>query len=150
MNDKGSAHPIAQTQAAPPVRVTSKATIQVQNSETKPYDQTVKPELLEFTLNETFSGDWEGESLVRALQVMRENKSAAMVSMQRFRGTLGGRRGTFVLQGAETIENKKISAKWSVVPGSGTDELMGLRGEGGFEGEFGKGSVGTLSYWFEP
>lgn len=150
MNDKGSAHPIAQTQAAPPARTTSKATIQVQNSETKPYDQTVKPELLEFTLNETFSGDWEGESLVRALQVMREDKSAAMVSMQRFRGTLGGRRGTFVLQGAETIENKKISAKWSVVPGSGTDELMGLRGEGGFEGEFGKGSVGTLSYWFEP
>jgi len=149
MNDKNSVHPVAQSQTAPPAHKTAKAKITVQNSETKPYDQSVSPALVEFTLNETFSGDWEGESPVRALQVLRDDKSATMVSMQRFRGTLGGRRGTFVLQGSETVENKKISAKWSVVPGSGTDELAGLRGEGGFEGEFGKGSIGTLDYWFE-
>ncbi len=40
-------------------------------------------------------------------------------------------------------------ATWFVVPGSGTGELAGLRGEGGFEGRFGTGSVGTLDYWFE-
>ena len=57
--------------------------------------------------------------------------------------------GTFVLQGSEIVENGKIKAKWFVVPGSGTGELSGLRGEGGFEGEFGKGSDGTLDYWFE-
>jgi hypothetical protein len=28
-------------------------------------------------------------------------------------------------------------------------ERSGLRGEGGFEGEFGKGSAGTLDYWFD-
>ena len=43
----------------------------------------------------------------------------------------------------------KITATWFVVPQSGTDELSGLRGDGGFEGDFGKGSVGTLAYWFE-
>jgi Protein of unknown function (DUF3224) len=43
----------------------------------------------------------------------------------------------------------RIKATWFVVPGSGTGDLSGLRGEGGFEGEFGKGSVGTLDYWFE-
>jgi hypothetical protein len=47
------------------------------------------------------------------------------------------------------VENGKIKAKWFVVPGSGTGELSGLRGEGGFEGHFGKGSYGTLDYWFE-
>jgi len=72
-----------------------------------------------------------------------------MVSMQRFTGKLGGRNGTFVLQGKETVENGKIKAKWSVVPGSGTGSLAGLRGEGGFEGDFGKGSDGWLDYWFE-
>jgi len=72
-----------------------------------------------------------------------------MISLQRFRGMLGGRRGSFVLEGRETIEGKTISATWSVVPGSGTDALAGLRGEGGFEGAFGQGSVGTLNYWFE-
>jgi len=43
-----------------------------------------------------------------------------MVSVQRFRGKLGGRQGTFVLQGSETVENGKIKATWFVVPGSGT------------------------------
>jgi hypothetical protein len=64
-------------------------------------------------------------------------------------GKLGGRQGSFVLQGSEIVENGKIKAKWFVVPGSGTGDLSGLRGEGGFEGEFGKGSEGTLDYWFE-
>jgi len=69
--------------------------------------------------------------------------------MQYFWGKLGGRQGTFVLQSAETVEYGKIKATWFVVPGSGTGDLCGLRGEGGFEGEFGKGSEGTLDYWFE-
>jgi hypothetical protein len=69
--------------------------------------------------------------------------------MQRFRGKLGGRQGTFVLQGREVVENGKIKATWFVVPGSGTGALSGLRGEGGFEGGFGKGSDATLNYWFE-
>jgi hypothetical protein len=54
-----------------------------------------------------------------------------------------------VLQGSEIVENGKIKATWFVVPGSGTGDLSGLRGEGGFEGHFGKGSDGTLDYWFE-
>jgi len=80
---------------------------------------------------------------------VRADKSASLVSMQRFRGKLAGRPGTFVLQGSEVIENGKITGTWFVVPGSGTGELRGLRGEGGFEGQFGKGSRGTLDYWFE-
>ena len=64
-------------------------------------------------------------------------------------GKLDGRQGTFVLQGQEIVENGKIKATWFVVPGSGTGDLSGLRGEGGFEGDFGKGSDATLDYWFE-
>lgn len=104
---------------------------------------------MEIHLTETFSGDIDGESPVRALQVLRDDKSASLISMQRVRGTLGERRGTFVLQGSEIVENGKIRAAWFVVPGSGTGELAGLCGQGGFEGEFGKGSNGTLDYWFE-
>jgi len=111
MNDIHSATKALQSEAATPDRKTATATITVLDSEARPYDQTVKPELLEFRLTEKFSGDWEGESPVRALQVRRDDKSASMVSMQRFRGALGGRRGTFILQGAETVEGKKITAK---------------------------------------
>ena len=149
MNDRNSVHPIGQSQTRPPTRATAKAKITVQSSEAKPYDQTASPALVEIRLTETFSGDIEGASPVRALQVLRDDKSACLVSIQRFRGKLGGRQGTFVLQGSEVVENGKIKARWFVVPGSGTGDLSGLRGDGGFEGEFGKGSDGTLDYWFE-
>jgi hypothetical protein len=101
----------------------------VQSSEAKPYDQTASPALREIRLSETFTGDIDGESPVRALQVLRDDQSACLVSMQRFRGKLRGRQGTFVLQGSEIVENGKIKATWCVVPGSGTGDLSGLRGE---------------------
>ena len=149
MNDKDSVHPIVQSQTEARTRARANARITVQSSEAESYDQTTSPALLEVRLTETFTGDIEGESPVRALQVQRDDKSASLVSMQRVSGQLGGRQGTFVLQGSETVENGRINATWSVVPGSGTGGLCGLRGEGGFAGEFGKGSVGTLDYWFE-
>jgi hypothetical protein len=133
----------------PQVHSTAKAKIVVQNSKATSYDEAASPALLEVHLTEMFSGDIEGESAVRALEVLREDKSACLVSLQRVSGKLGGRAGSFVLQGSEIVERGKITAKWAVVPGSGTGELAGLRGHGGFEGDFGKGSEGTLDYWFE-
>ena len=137
------------SKTAPPTRQRAKAKITVQNSDAKPYDQGVGPKLMEVHLNEVFRGDIDGESPVRALEVHRDDHSASLVSGQRFRGRLAGREGTFVLQGSEVVEQGKIKATWFVVPGSGTGELSGLRGEGGFEGDFGKGSERTLEYWFE-
>lgn len=138
-----------QSQAAPPTRTRAVAKVTVQSSEANPYDQTANPALLEVRLSETFAGDIDGKSPVRALEVRWDDRSARLVSVQRFRGKLNGREGTFVLQGQETVENGKVTAKWFVVPGSGTGGLSGLRGEGGFEGHFGKGSDASLDYWFE-
>ena len=137
------------SQTKQPERARAQAKITVQSSEAKPYDQTASPALMEVRLSETFAGDIAGESPVRALQVLRDDESANLVSMQRFSGKLAGRQGTFVLQGQEIVQNGKIKATWFVVPGSGTGDLSGLRGEGGFEGDFGKRSDGTLDYWFE-
>ena len=133
----------------PRTRTRAVAKVTVQSSEARPYDQTVSPALVEIHLSETFTGDINGVSPVRALEVRRDDRSASLVSMQRVCGTLGGRQGTFVLQGQEVVANGKINATWFVVSGSGTGDLAGLRGEGGFEGEFGKGSDATLDYWFE-
>jgi len=141
MSDFGKSHAGSSTRA--------RSKIVVQSSVARPYDETVSPALVELCLVESFSGDIEAESVVRAFQVRRDDRSASMVSTQRVCGKLGGREGSFVLQGSELIENGKIKATWFVVPRSGTGDLVGLRGEGGFEGEFGRGSEGTLDYWFE-
>jgi hypothetical protein len=140
---------IEESRGRSPKRVHAEAKITVRDSEAKPYDQTATPELVEINLAETFIGDIEGESSVRALQVRGNEHYATLVSLQRFRGKLSGREGSFVLQGSETVENGKIKASWFVVPGSGTGNLDGLRGEGGFQGDFGKASSGYLDYWFE-
>src|SRR5262245_30465590 len=103
-----------------PQLIHAKAKITVQSSETIPYDQTTSPKLMEVRINETFVGDLDGESTVRALQILCEDQSATLVSVQRFRGKLRGRQGTFVLQGSQSVENNKIKARWFVVPGSGT------------------------------
>jgi uncharacterized protein DUF3224 len=149
MSNREAIHAIGQSQREPRTRARAEARITVQSSDAKPCDQTASPALMEIRLHETFTGDIDGESTVRALQILRDDRSASLVSMQRFRGKLGGRQGTFVLQGSESVENGKIKATWFVVPGSGTGDLSGLRGEGGFEGHFGRGSDGTLDYWFE-
>ena len=149
MSEHESVQTVGQSHAVPHTRARAATKIIVSSSEVKLYDQTTSPTLVEIRIEETFAGDLEGESMVRALQLQRDDRSASMVSLQRFRGKLGGRQGTFVLQGSELVENGKIKATWFVVPRSGTGDLSGLRGEGGFEGDFGKGSDGTLEYWFE-
>jgi hypothetical protein len=135
--------------STPRTRTRAVAKVTVQSSEAIPYDQTAGPALFEIRLNETFSGNIDGISPVRALEIRHDDRSASLISLQRFRGKLDGRAGTFVLQGQEDMKNGKIKGTWFVVPGSGTGDLCGLRGEGGFEGRFGEGSDATLDYWFE-
>jgi Protein of unknown function (DUF3224) len=149
MNHGDGTQPIGRTRPDVHARARARTRISVQSSKAKPYDQAESPALVEVRLTETFTGDIEGVSPVRALQVLGDDKSSCLVSMQRFRGKLGGRQGTFVIQGSEIVERGRIIGSWSVVPGSGTGDLSGLRGEGSFKGEFAKGSEGTLEYWFE-
>lgn len=140
---------LSRSGTVPPARNRAVARVTVQSSQAEPFDQTAGPVLSEIRLSETFTGDIDGESPVRALEVRRDDRSASLVSVQRFRGKLAGREGTFVLQGQEIVENGTVRATWFIVPGSGTGDLSGLRGEGGFAGRFGEGSDATLDYWFE-
>ncbi len=108
---------LGMSQPPPHARTRAKATITVQSSESTPYDQTSGPALVELHLHETFVGDIVGDSPVRALQVLRDDHSASLVSVQRFRGTLGGRQGTFVLQGSEIVEHGNIKGDLVRRPG---------------------------------
>jgi hypothetical protein len=124
--------------------------IDVKTYEPQPYEDVDDgPNLVEIHVTETFSGDIEGEGVVRFLQAVRKDGSASFVGIERVTGSVGGRRGSFLLQDAGTLEGNTVSGDWFVIPGSGTGELAGLRGEGGFQAELGQHASITLDYWFE-
>ena len=124
--------------------------IEVQTYDPQPYDQVDGgPDLVEIHVSETFVGDIEGHGVARFLQTARKDGSASFVGIERVTGGLGGRHGSFVLQDTGTLEGSTVSGQWFVVPGSGTDELQGLRGEGGFTAELGQHAAITLEYRFE-
>lgn len=96
-------------------------------------------------MEEHFSGDIEAAGVVEFLQAARPDGSAGFVGIERVTGRLAGRKGTFLLQDAGTVEGSIVSGAWFVVPGSGT----GLRGEGGFRANLGESAQVHLDYWFE-
>jgi Protein of unknown function (DUF3224) len=124
--------------------------IDVKTYEPQPFDEVNDgPDLVEIHVTETFSGDIKGEGVVRFLQAIREDGSACFVGIERVTGGIAQRRGSFLLQDAGTIEGNLVKGDWFVIPGSGTGELAGLCGEGGFEAQLGQHAAITLDYWFE-
>jgi hypothetical protein len=82
------------------------------------------------TIDKTFSGDLvaasKGEMLMAGTGV---KGSAGYVAIERVTGSLNGRQGSFVLQHSGTMNRGAAQLSITVVPDSGTDELVGLRGK---------------------
>jgi Protein of unknown function (DUF3224) len=135
---------------APGERVRATGNITVKTYNPKTYDQLDNgPTLIRIHVEEEFSGDIEGEGVVEFLQAQVAEDSASFVGLERVTGKIGGRSGTFLLQDQGTLTGATVSGAWFVVPGSGTGELTGLRGDGGFTAELGQGADIHLDYWFE-
>jgi hypothetical protein len=76
-----------------------------------------------------FHGDLDATSVVEMLSGGDPGAgSAGYVAMEHVTGTLQGRRGSFMLQHSGTMDRGAMSLLVSVVPGTGKDELEGLRG----------------------
>ena len=128
----------------------AEAVITVHKYEPVAYDQPGEgPVLTRIHVEENFSGDIAGGGVVEFLQAGRADGSASFVGIERVTGTIAGRSGTFLLQDAGTVERQVVSGDWFVIPGSGTGELAGLRGVGGFSANLGEGAEVHLDSWFE-
>jgi hypothetical protein len=131
-------------------RTRAEAVITVHKYEPVAYDELPDgPVLTRIHVEESFSGDINGDGVVEFLQAGRTDGSASFVGIERVAGTIAGRSGTFLLQDAGTVEGQVVSGDWFVIPGSGTGGLAGLRGEGGFSANLGEGAQVHLDYWFE-
>lgn len=78
----------------------------------------------------TFSGDIVGTSTGEMLSAITSVKgSAAYVAIERVRGSIGGRVGTFVLHHRGIMDRGAQQLLISVVPDSGSGDLAELTGE---------------------
>jgi Protein of unknown function (DUF3224) len=97
----------------------------------------------------TFQGDIEGEGHVHYLMAYRDDTFATFLGLQQITGRVGDRAGSFVMQVDGKFENGAATSTWMVIPGSGTGELRGIRGEGTTVARHGDQQPFTLDYDFE-
>jgi len=97
----------------------------------KPYSEGQGlPKLTRAVVAKSFTGDIAGEGRVEYLMMYRSDRSASFVGLERVVGHVAGKAGSFVLQRTGVFENGVATESYSVIPGSGTGELRGLRGDG--------------------
>lgn len=78
----------------------------------------------------TGPADGLASATFEALMYYAADSTSTYVTLMHVTGNLGGRSGSFVLQGRGTYDGKAARGESFVVPGSGTDELAGLSGTG--------------------
>jgi hypothetical protein len=82
------------------------------------------------TLDKQLKGDLEATGKGQMLTAMTDVKgSAGYVAIERITGTLSGRKGSFVLQHTGTMQGPTRDLSITVVPDSGTGDLVGLSGK---------------------
>jgi hypothetical protein len=113
------------------MKKTANARFSIKSWDEKPYSEGKDlPKMTRASVDKTFTGDIDGEGHVEYVMMYRSDGTAAFVGLERITGRIAGRNGSFVLQRTGVFEDGQAKESYSVVTGSGTGELRGLRGEG--------------------
>ncbi|HKY35242.1 MAG TPA: DUF3224 domain-containing protein [Polyangiaceae bacterium] len=108
-----------------------------------PYDSGPGASLNRVTVAKQFQGQLQGSSTLEMLSAITDIKgSAGYVAIERFTGSLGERKGTFVLQHNGIMTRGRAELTVTVVPDSGTAELQGIAGRMTIDVVEGKHSYG--------
>ncbi len=105
-------------------------TFEVKLTPQAPDDKTEDANLGRMTIEKQFHGDLEGTSKGQMLTAGTGAKgsSGGYVAIEKVSGTLHGRSGSFVLQHSGTMTRGVPQLMITVVPDSGTSQLVGLAG----------------------
>lgn len=104
-------------------------TFEITRTAEPPYDIAPGATLSRSHFAKRFKGDLDATGDVQMTSAVSEvNGSAGYVAIERVIGKLLGREGSFVLQHAGTMKRGQPSLSVTVVPDSGTGDLVGLTG----------------------
>ena len=123
---------LAATAAQTPTPMTTRATgtFDVKLNPLDAYDKADDSPMRRMSIDKQFHGDLEATSRGEMLSAGTAVKtSAGYVAIERVSGSLNGRKGTFVLQHNGIMNRGTPQLTVTVVPDSGTGELVGLFGK---------------------
>ena len=129
------------------MKQTANARFVIKNWDEKPYSEGPElPKLTRASVTKTYTGDIAGDGQADYLMMYRSDGTAAFVGLERIVGRIAGKTGSFVLQRTGVFEGGQAKESYSVIPGSATEELSGLAGEGSTSLGHGSEYPFTLSY----
>jgi hypothetical protein len=104
-------------------------TFEVKVTPQPPEDKAADSSFARLSIDKQFHGDLEGTSKGEMLAASTNVKgSAGYVAIEKVSGTLQGLKGNFVLQHSGIMTRGIPQMNVTVVPDSGTDQLVGLAG----------------------
>ena len=125
----------------------TRATFRITSWDEEPFDETEEgPRLTRAHVMKSFHGDLSGTGNLTYVMTYFDSENASFMGFEKVVGSLGGRKGSFVLRHTGAYGGGKATAEYEVVPGSGTDELAGLSGTGGFSAGHAEEHDMTLDY----
>lgn len=123
-----------------------KGTFQITAWDESPYNQNddgSKQALAKII--QTYSGDIKGASELQYLMAYSTSGAAMFVGLETLTGTINGKSGSFIIKHEGKFEAGVASSNFTIVPNSGTNELVGIVGMGSFK----SGENGQAAYSFE-
>jgi uncharacterized protein DUF3224 len=83
----------------------------------------------------SYAGAIEGEGSIQYIIGENKNLTGSVIALEKVIGSVEGKRGSFVLQQIGSFDHGKLKLMVTVVPGSGTEQLSGLRGQASLESD---------------
>ncbi|MET9679619.1 DUF3224 domain-containing protein [Streptomyces coeruleorubidus] len=110
--------------------------------------EDASPRLAHASVRNTFSGGIEAAGTICEYSIVYvTQKTGSFAGMELITGRLDGREGSFAVEERGWFgEDGAVHCTFEVVPGSGSGELAGLQGKGGFTAHHGET---TVAYRFE-
>lgn len=108
-------------------------TFKIVSWDENPFDEVEDgAKLTQAHVKRSFDGDLTGTGNLMYVMTHLKSGDASFIGYEMVVGALGRRSGSFVLRHTGSYDGGKATAELEVVPGSGTDELVGLSGTGRF------------------
>lgn len=152
LRDSKAAH-VTRAEHHPVIRVSGTVEVSnVERHEVSPADDSGIT-VVRYAMDEEFSGGLVGKGTAAHIGVLRSDGSNTFTGAERISGVLNDREGSFTITDAGFFDvNDIVHGRWTVVAGSGTGELTGLRGAGEFTVATFDGvlrSIYVIDCWFE-